>query len=255
METDMVPRRLWVVAHRAGAALRPENTLAAVWNAIILGVDMVETDVKLTKDKKLVLFHSDELNITTDANGIVSDFTLEELRRLDAGTHFDRKFSDEGIPRLEDLFRLARGRIKILLDLKAGENYQQQIMDLISVYHMEFDVVMGVRSLEALNQVKYNNPTIRVLSLGYPIEIAYEILEAGADILRLWGNWVTSEHVNHIRSMKKQLWTMVGSPTAEEAGRTTLDEIRHYRDIGINGLILDDPRLAITVNEESLSNK
>jgi hypothetical protein len=62
--------------------------------------------------------------------------------------------------------------------------------------------------------------------------------------MRLWGTWVTPENVKQIRQMRKQVWIMVGGPTVEEAGRTTSDEIKWYKEIGVNGLILDDPRLA-----------
>jgi len=242
--------RLWVIAHRGGCALRPENTLAAFWNAIDLGVDMVEADVKLTKDGKPVLLHDDSLERTTNGRGNVKDFTLQELRQLDVGSHFDPKYHTETIPTLEDLFRLCRSRVKILLDLKAGEQYHHQIVRLITAYRMEFDVVMGVRTLNTFKEIKRLNPAIRVLSFGYPIDVAYEILEVGADIIRLWGNWVTPDHVERVRTMGKAVWVMAGEPTVEGAGRTTPEELRWYRKLGVNGVILDDPRIALQVNRE-----
>lgn len=242
--------RFWVIAHRGGCALRPENTLVAFWNAIELGVDMVEADVKLTKDNQLVLLHDDSLERTTNVRGNVKNFTLQELRQLDAGSYFDPKYSAETIPTLEDLFRLCRSRVKILLDLKAGEQYQEQIIQLIMSYKMEFDVVLGVRTLNALKDIKRLNPAIRVLSLGYPVGVAYQILEAGADIVRLWGEWVTPDRIERARTQGKAVWVMVGEPTKEGAGRTNFEELRWYRKIGVNGVILDDPRVALQVNKE-----
>ena len=242
--------RLWVVAHRGGCALRPENTLSAFWHTIELGADMVEADVRLTRDGKLVLLHDDSLERTTNGQGNVKDFTLQELRQLDAGSHFDPRYGAETIPTLEDLFRLCRSRVKILLDLKAGEEYERQIVDLITAYRMEFDVVVGVRTLDALRKIKELNPAIRVLSFGYPMDVAFEILEAGAEIIRFWGNWVTPSYVEHVRTKGKAVWVMVGEPTEEDAGRTTPEELQWYRKIGVNGVILDDPRIALQVNRE-----
>ena len=251
----MSNQRLWVVAHRGGRNLRPENTLAAFWNAIALGVDMIETDVRWSKDKHLVLIHDDTLDRTANIQGFVGDLTVEEIRCLDVGTSFDSKYQNETIPTLEGLFRLAHNRTKVLLDLKGDELYLNQIIDLVSAYRMEFDVVLGVRTMDALSHIRKRNPTIRLLSFGYPIEVAYDILEAGADIIRLWGDWVTPERVEHIRDLGKAVWVMAGQPTEQQGGQTTLDELRWFAGIGVNGVILDDPRLAFRVNSEHSSHE
>jgi glycerophosphoryl diester phosphodiesterase len=211
---------------------------------------MVEADVRWTRDEKLVLLHSDTLEATTSARGGVGSFTLRELRSLDAGSHFDSRYADELIPTLEDLLRFAKNRIKVLLDLKAGAHYQRQILSLIEEYRMEYDVVLGVRSDEALREIKDQNPLFRVLSFGHTVEHCYELLEAGSDIMRLWGSWVTQERVNAVRDLGRQVWVMVGKPTAGAVGQTDLDELRGYVQMGVSGVLLDDPRLAIEVNRE-----
>jgi glycerophosphoryl diester phosphodiesterase len=250
MTSNITSRRLWVVAHRGGCALRPENTLAAFWNAIVLGADMVEADVKWTKDQELVLFHADTLETTTDGRGQINEFTLKELRQFDAGSRFDPRYHKETIPTLEELLRLAHNRIKVLLDLKANEVYQHQIIELVTAYKMELDVVMGVRSLDALREIKETNPAIRILSFGYPMEMAFELLEAGADIIRLWGTWVDTDVVERAQRMGKEVWVMVGGPAVEEVGRTTTEALSWYKRIGVNGVLLDDFPMAVKVNEE-----
>ncbi len=110
-----------VIAHRGGSALAPENTLAAFKNAIALGADYVEVDTRQTKDGALVLMHDSKVDRTTNGNGAVSDMTLEEIRKLDAGSRFDPRFAGEKVPTFEEAVALCSGKIGIYLDHKAGD--------------------------------------------------------------------------------------------------------------------------------------
>jgi glycerophosphoryl diester phosphodiesterase len=77
-----------VIAHRGGAGLRPENTLAAFAHALALGADVIEMDVRATSDGQLVVIHDATVTRTTDGAGAVASFTLAEVKRLDAGHRF-----------------------------------------------------------------------------------------------------------------------------------------------------------------------
>lgn len=77
-------------AHRGGAGLWPENTLEAFRGAVELGCSHLETDLRMTRDGELVLFHDARLERTTDGSGELGALTLAELQRLDAGHHFTR---------------------------------------------------------------------------------------------------------------------------------------------------------------------
>src|SRR5688500_14533027 len=101
-----------VYAHRGGAALAPENTIAAFDNGLALGADGLELDVRMARDGVPVVHHDAVLERTTDGRGPVSALTAEELARLDAG----HKFADAsgafpfrgqgiGVPRLEEVVR------------------------------------------------------------------------------------------------------------------------------------------------------
>jgi glycerophosphoryl diester phosphodiesterase len=79
----------WVVAHRGGAALAPENTLEALRRAKELGVDVLEMDLRFTADGEIVLMHDATVDRTTNGQGRVADLTLAELRTLDAGHRFE----------------------------------------------------------------------------------------------------------------------------------------------------------------------
>ena len=85
-------KRPLIVAHRGYRAKYPENTLVAFEAAIEAGADMIELDVLLTKDRKAVVIHDESLDRTTSGQGPVSDYTLSELKALDAGSWFDARF-------------------------------------------------------------------------------------------------------------------------------------------------------------------
>ena len=77
---------IYVAAHRGWRSKYPENTMEAFRAAIELGVDQIETDVRITKDGVLVLIHDDTVDRTTNGIGRVCDLTLADLKALDAGS-------------------------------------------------------------------------------------------------------------------------------------------------------------------------
>ncbi|MDA0567620.1 glycerophosphodiester phosphodiesterase [Streptomonospora sp. S1-112] len=120
------------VAHRGASAYAPENTLAAIDAAHELDATTVEIDVQRTRDGELVVIHDTTLTRTTDAEEVfpgrasyaVADFTLAELRRLDAGSWFSAEFAGERVPTFEEaLDRLSRHRLNLLLEVKSPDLY------------------------------------------------------------------------------------------------------------------------------------
>jgi len=109
----LADHRWQVIAHRGGAGIAPENTLAAFRNAVALGVDAFELDVHATADGVLVVIHDDTVDRTTNGSGAVSDLTLEEIKTLDAAYNFPTACDIEGhpyrgagvtVPTLEEVF-------------------------------------------------------------------------------------------------------------------------------------------------------
>jgi glycerophosphoryl diester phosphodiesterase len=91
-QTSSIPflknSRPLIMAHRGDSANVPENTLQAFEDAYKLGVDCIETDVRLTKDNHFIFFHDSKIDRTTNQKGKVSDYTLAELKKMDAGYQF-----------------------------------------------------------------------------------------------------------------------------------------------------------------------
>ncbi|MFZ0132185.1 MAG: glycerophosphodiester phosphodiesterase family protein [Desulfobacterales bacterium] len=109
-----------IIAHRGYRQRFPENTLAAFAAAFGSGAPMVELDVTLTRDRLAVVLHDDTLERTTNGRGQVRDFTLEELKRLDAGSWFDPRFAGERLPSLEEALDLCAARGMVNIEIKAG---------------------------------------------------------------------------------------------------------------------------------------
>jgi glycerophosphoryl diester phosphodiesterase len=110
-----------VIGHRAGGGIAPENTLAAIRQAIRLGVDYVELDVRTTRDGVLVIMHDATVDRTTDGHGAVRDLTLPEIRRLTVKTQFGDAFRDVRVPTFDEALALCRGRVNLYLDHKEAD--------------------------------------------------------------------------------------------------------------------------------------
>ena len=139
-----------LIAHRGGAALAPENTLAAFRNAVdSWGADMLEMDVRSTRDGEVVVIHDDTVDRTTDGSGRVADLTAAELAALDAGSWKSPSFAGERVPTLEACLSLLSGMVRINMELKAAdprlaalaaeaiEARSLQLQTMVSSFHLE----------------------------------------------------------------------------------------------------------------------
>jgi glycerophosphoryl diester phosphodiesterase len=120
-----------IIAHRGYCRRYPENTLSAFAAAFEAGAQMIELDVSLTKDGQLVVIHDATVNRTTNGRGPVKSYTLEELKRLDAGAWFHRRFSGERIPALADVFDRFAPAGLVNVEIKSHPNLNRQDIDFL----------------------------------------------------------------------------------------------------------------------------
>ncbi len=113
-------RRLTVVGHRGAAARAPENTAASLRAGLDAGADAIEVDVGLAADGRVVLLHDRTLDRTTDGRGPLSRRAWRDLERLDAGSWFSERFRGEGLLDLDAALALVRGRVPLIVEIKAG---------------------------------------------------------------------------------------------------------------------------------------
>ena len=96
----------------------PENTLIAFQAAMDAGAPMVELDVTFSRDRKLVVIHDETLDRTTNGHGPVHEYTLEELKHLDAGSWFHSDFAEQRLPELGEVLDLFDGRVIANIEIK-----------------------------------------------------------------------------------------------------------------------------------------
>lgn len=150
-----------VVAHRGASAYAPENTLSAIKKAITMGVDMIEIDVQLSKDKQVVVMHDLSVDRTTNGNGRVRDLLFDEIRKLDAGSWFSSEFAGEKVPTLEEVIETVKGKCKLLIEVKrvktSKPEIEAKIIQLINkhnahnwciVQSFESEVVKNIQALD-----------------------------------------------------------------------------------------------------------
>ncbi len=107
-----------VIAHRGASGYAPENTRAAFERAITMGSDAIETDVQLTADGHLALFHDNTVDRTSNGHGPVVDHTLDELRALDLGAWFGGGFAGERVVTVAEMTDEFLPRIPVVFEIK-----------------------------------------------------------------------------------------------------------------------------------------
>jgi glycerophosphoryl diester phosphodiesterase len=137
--------RKTLVAHRGASAYAPEHTLEAYRLALAQGADYVEQDLQITKDSVLVCLHDLTLERTTNVEEVfpdrfklengakhwnVSDFTLAEIKRLDAGSWFDAKFAGAKVPTWQEAIDLVRGKAGLYPETKGPDVYGSRGLDM-----------------------------------------------------------------------------------------------------------------------------
>ncbi len=143
--------RPWVIAHRGYRSSFPENTFCAFEAAIEVKADMIELDVSLSRDRVPVVIHDKNLDRTTDGEGLVADFSISELKKLDAGSWFNKEFKGEKIPTLEETLDLIKGRINVNIEIKPEsfeisepiDAIEIQVCKLIERLKMEDEVIIS----------------------------------------------------------------------------------------------------------------
>jgi glycerophosphoryl diester phosphodiesterase len=174
------------IAHRGASAYAPEHTLAAYRLAVDQRADYVEQDLAVTRDGQLVCLHDDTLERTTNVEQVfptratpgepqrwnANDFTLAEVKRLDAGTWFHAKFAGERVPTFQEAIDLVRGRAGLYPELKSPPLYAGRGVDMVKIFaevvrRNGLDRADSRQSTPIIVQ-SFDEPTIRRLAAELP---------------------------------------------------------------------------------------
>ena len=225
-----------IVAHRGAMSERPENTMSAFQRAVELGADIVEIDLRTSKDGRLFILHDETLDRTTNETGPSADFTMEELRELDAGSWFNPEYSDERIPTFEEVLSWARdNEVILLLDLKeSGIDYTENVVTEIQNFGNAEKIIIGVRSPEQARQFRQLLPAARQLSfMGSPDDIE---IYAGVnvDIIRLWLHWLEEDPLLADQVRESGVKLMINGTAGE------LDEAEKILNFSPDWILIDN---------------
>lgn len=240
-----------VIAHRGASAYAPENTMAAFELAVELGVDEVETDVQFTKDGKLLLFHDSTLNRTTNGAGRPSEFTLAELKRLDAGSwlnpdehpnfRWERDYRGEQLITLDELFQRFGDSLTYHIEIKdPSDAIIPAVIDCVRQFGLVEKVIIAIIDHEAyLRQAKDLEPSIRTeLAPNQQIR-AIGALKAIEYVAQSGHDSVTLSAWNHSKDLVQQAHQL--GIEARSSGIKNREQMIEAVESGCNGMTINWP--------------
>jgi len=229
----------WRVAHRGAAGSCPEHTRPAFERAIELGVDMIEMDIQLTRDRLLVVLHDREFGRTVSGAGRVRDCDLADLCSRDAGAWFDAAFAGERVLSLEDVLELTAGRAALNLEIKSPpvdwEATAAVLVDALTSRGLLGSTVVSCFDMGALRCVRARAPAARlgVLWQQPDLNAAWShAAELGASSIHLFWGLIDPAAVSaaHQRGLSVIAWTV-----------NEVDMMDRLVSWGVDGIISDFP--------------
>ncbi|MGL4848350.1 MAG: glycerophosphoryl diester phosphodiesterase membrane domain-containing protein [Clostridium sp.] len=158
-----INKEVEITAHR-GSSNAPENTMAAVKEAVKEGADYAEIDVMTTKDNEVVLFHDKTLKRIDGTNRKIKEMDLDEVSEVDAGSYYSNAYKGEKIPTLEEILKESKGKIKLNIELKPmkdNDKLVEEVVELIKKYNMEDDVVISSIDYKSLEETERLAPELK----------------------------------------------------------------------------------------------
>ena len=223
-----------VTAHRGSSKKAPENSLSAVRQAIADGADYAEIDVQETADGVIIVAHDADLMRVAGQPLLFWNTPYDQIKDLDAGSWFSPEFSGETIPTLKEMIELARGTIKLNIELKFNGHADQLTERVVKIVQEENFVehcVISSLNYEAVLRAKELDPRLQVGyiiygSLGKASAVQSDFLSVSKDIVS--ESMIAKAHAN---DKEVHIWTYSDAPNA-------LDRFIY---LGVDNIITDYP--------------
>ncbi|MBH0165297.1 glycerophosphodiester phosphodiesterase [Fictibacillus sp. 7GRE50] len=165
------------VAHRGASGYAPEHTITSYKMGEKMHGDYIEVDLQMTRDGELIAMHDETLDRTTNGTGQVKDFTLKEIKQLDAGSWFNEKYPEQAkakyeglqVPTLEEVFQTFGKNANYYIETKSPEVYpgmEQKLLDVVNDYGINKDKLL-VQSFSSESLLKMNeiDPSVKLVQL------------------------------------------------------------------------------------------
>ncbi len=230
-------RKPWCTGHRGIPVKAPENTIKGFMEAQKLGADGIELDVRLTKDRKVVVIHDAEIDRTSNGTGRVRDYTLEELKQFDFG-------EGEKIPTLDEVLNTIDPNIIVNIEIKEPDMVKE-VIEIIRRNNAQDRVLISSFIQPILLLIKKQEPRIKTgVLFGFrPINIPRIALESGSEFLNPYYEFVDKTFVEEAH--KAGIGVLVWTVDKEE-------DIRRMIEAGVDGIITNNVEACICIRKQLL---
>ncbi len=232
-------------AHRGAMGTHPENTLAAFRAAVDAGAHMIEFDVQLTKDNKMVVIHDGTVDRTTDGTGKVSELTFEEIRNLDAGSWKSPEFAGEKIPTLDETLSVMPYNIWLNVHIKGEKDIAVRIVKKLKKENRLHQAFLACGA-EAAEMARKEIPEILICNMDRK-ELNWDYVkgtvEMKADFIQLRRK-ITPEYKEYVRVLKEN------GIRVNYYGTDSPEEIELLFDYGVDFPLVNDIVHSVKVAEE-----
>lgn len=241
-------KNVLVASHRAVHHEFPENSIPAIKEGIRLGVDIIETDVKVSKDGIPMLMHDGKVDRTTNGKGDLEYQTYEELRKLRLVVK--GKITNEKIPTLEEALNLAKGKILVDLDLKTSNI--QPVIDVIKKTGTRDMVFFFDSDYEMLEKVDAADKKYMLMPRAYSYAMADSALKLfQPEVVHIDSKFYTPEVTSLIKGKHARIWiNALGEPDEEIRKGNAKAAIFELIKNGANVIQTDEPEKMILVLRE-----
>ena len=221
--------------------------MAAIREAVNVGAHVIELDIHFTKDRELVVIHDGTVNRTTDGEGKVSDYSLAEIKKLDAGSWKSPKFKGERIPTLREALAIMPENAWIILDIKEEKELVEKVAEMIVEEDRLHQSLFG-SGLPNINAARTVNPNARSIIMGPRDDMRKYVnmaIELKADFANITlPKPVTPEFIAFMKKLQKN------GVHVENATVNSPEEIRRLFAAGIDFSLTNELHIAMKVVEE-----
>ena len=244
--------RFWVIAHRGVSGSYPENTLSAFQAAIDIRAEMVELDISTSKDGIPVTVHDRTVDRTTDFEGDVQSFSLEELKRMEVGAWFSEEFRGEEFPTLKNSLELMKDKIAVNIEIKTeavSDETEGGVVDkalqVVKDLDMTSSVIFSSFDYRVMEQLNVLDPKM-AKALLYEASQSAELLPSElvqkykVDIFNCSYKQLSEEWINDLQ--KHKIPYFVYTVNEPELMRELIEK-------GVSGIFTDFPQELIRIVE------
>lgn len=236
-----------IIAHRGFSGIAPENTMEAFKKAIETGADYFELDVHQTKDGELVVIHDNSIDRTSSdsSKGKIEEMTLEELKKVRVGysQQFGQQYQQAGLPTLKEALTLAKGKIKVCVEIKVG-GIEDEVLALINELKMKEEVIIfcfAYRVLDRINSLDSDIPLLFLVDRANTNEFEYAKVLGAKAVGAGYDTDITKELVAEAHSFGLELWRWTVNKE---------EDMERFMAAGLDGLITNYPDKALKIRAQ-----